>query len=256
MSRLAIAFLGQCHVKGYPGVPADTAFPEVCRGVLQASRPEHQVEVIAERYLHPAELLGAVRASLQKRPRVLVIEVVGWIAVTGSSFVDLSRLPRGIRSAHERGHHLRRMSALVTRKTRAAGLIHAVQTNALALVSSIIRPLLPRMPRVTVADYERCVAGALELIATVEGTSAVVQGPGAGNFAMESKGLASDAIERYRAVQEMARRVAGAHGALYVDRWDSVASGFFIPGTTRPTMRGHSVWGHLLAEQLLRAGMV
>lgn len=256
MSRLAIAFLGQCHVKGYPGVPADTAFPEICREVLQASRPEHHVEVIAETYFHAADLQGLVRAALQKRPRVVVIEVVGWIAVTGTSLVDLSRLPRGIRSAHDWGHHLRRMSAMVTRKTRAAGLIHAVQTNALALVSSIVRPLLPRMPRITVADYESCVAGALDLIAAVEGTTAVVQGPGAGNFAAESKGLASDAIERYRAVQAMSRRVAGAHGALFVDRWDTVASGFFIPGTTRPTMRGHSVWGHLLAEQLLSAGIV
>ena len=256
MSRLAVAFIGQCHVSGYPGVPADNAFPEVCRGVLQASRPEHRIEVIAETYNHPAELQGAVRAALQKRPRAVVIEVVGWLAVTGSSFVDLSRLPRGIRSAHERGRHLRRMSAVVTRKTRGAGLIHAVKTNAFALVSSVVRPLLPRMPRATIADYESCVAGALELIATVEGTTAVVQGPGAGNFAMESKGLASDAVERYRAVEAMASRVAAAHGALFVDRWDSVSSGFFIPGTTRPTMRGHSVWGRLLADQLLRAGIV
>lgn len=141
-------------------------------------------------------------------------------------------------------------------KTQGAGFIHAVQTNALALVSSVVRPLLPRLPRATVADYESCVSGALALVGAVEGTTAVVQGPGAGNFALESKGLASDAIERYRAVNEMARRVAEAHGALYVDRWDTVASGFFIPGTTRPTMQGHSVWGHLLAEQLLSAGIV
>lgn len=256
MSRLAIAFVGQCHTVGYPGVPADAAFPEVCRGVLQASRPQHRVELVVEPYYHPAQLLGAVRKALAQRPRVVVVEVVGWLAITGSSTIDLSRLPRGIRSAYERGQFLRRATRLVAKKTQSSGLIHHVQTSALALASSVVRPLFPRLPRPTVPEYETFVSEALALIATAPGISRVVQGPGAGNFATESKRLPVDAIARYRAVNEMARRVAAAHGALYVDRWDTVASGFFIPGTTRPTARGHSMWGHLLADHLLREGMV
>lgn len=255
MSRLTIAFIGQCHVLGYPGVPADVAFPEVCRGVVQASRPQHRVELIAKTYFHPAQLLKAVAAVLPQQPRVIVIEVVGRIAISGSSGVDLSRLPRGIRSAYDKAQYLRRISRRITQKTRTSGVIHAVQTNVLALANSVLQPLLPRLPRPTVADYEACVSKALALIVTNPGITAVIQGPGAGNFAVESKRLPADTIERYLAVNEMARRVAAEHGALYVDRWDTVAGGFFIPGTTRPTMQGHSIWGHLLAEHLLRAGV-
>jgi hypothetical protein len=255
MSRLAIAFLGQCHVRGYEGVPPDATFPEVCRNIVQASRPGHHVELIAETYQHPAHLHAAVTAALARRPRVVVIEVVGWLAIAGSSVLDLSRLPRGIRSAYQRGQHLRRVSRSIIRKTEGSALIHSVRTNALALASSLLQPLLPRLPRPTIAEYEACVSSALSLIAS-QGVTAVVQGPGAGNFAVSSKRLPDDAVERYRAVSEMARRVATEHGALYVDRWDTVAGGFFIPGTTRPTKRGHSTWGHLLADHLLRAGVV
>jgi hypothetical protein len=68
--------------------------------------------------------------------------------------------------------------------------------------------------------------------------------------------LASDAIERYRAVEAMARRVASANDVLYVDRWDSVTPRFFNPGSIRPTPEGHLMWGHLLADELLNAGIV
>jgi hypothetical protein len=65
MSQLLITFLGQCHITGYPGVPPDTVFPEVCRSILQAARPEHQVDLILAPYHHPAELPGAVRVALR-----------------------------------------------------------------------------------------------------------------------------------------------------------------------------------------------
>lgn len=126
----------------------------------------------------------------------------------------------------------------------------------MAMASSLLQPLLPRYPRPSVGEYEDSVADAIALIRSEPGTSAVVQGPGAPNLALDSKRMAPDAMERYRAVNEMARRVAAAHGALYVDRWDTVTGSFFIPGTTRPTRNGHSVWGHLLAEQLLSAGLL
>jgi hypothetical protein len=73
---------------------------------------------------------------------------------------------------------------------------------------------------------------------------------------LDSKKIASDALQRYRAVLAMARRLAAAHNALFVDRWDTVAGNFYLPGSARPTTSGHSVWGHLLADELLRAGVV
>jgi len=256
MSRVPITFLGQCHISGYPGVPADAAFPHVCRSVLQAARPEVEIDLVLAPYNHPAELPGAVRAALQYRPRVIVIEVVGWLAISGASAVDLSRFPRRIRTAYERARYLRHASRMVTEQTQGSGAVHPVKTNALALANSVLRPLLPRMPRATVGEYEACVSEALSLIGESTGVAAVVQGPGAGNFAVASKGMPADAVERYRAVNEMARRVAGAHGALYVDRWDTVSAGFFLDGSTRPTLAGHSTWGHLLADTLLREGLV
>lgn len=255
MSRVTIGFAGQCHISGYEGVSADAAFPQVCRRVLQAARPNFQVELALESYHHPAELHRRVAALLPKRPRAVVLEVVGWIAISGSSSIDLSRLPRGVRSAYERARHLRQASQNIGEKTRGSGLIHIVQSNALAAASGLLRPLLPRLPRPTLAEYESSVADALDLI-TAGGAAPVVQGPGAGNFAGISKRLPDDAIRQYVAVNQMARRVAEAKGALYVDRWDTVSAGFFIPGTTRPTTKGQSMWGHLLADHLLRAGIV
>lgn len=256
MAGLRIAFVGQCHTVGYVGVPADAAFPEVFRKAVQARRPEHEIALALHPYYHPADLCRIVRVALRQQPRAVVIEVVGWLAITGSDVVDLSRLPKGVRSAFQRAQHLRHVSRqLAARAPATTALIYQVQSNALAVVSTVLRPLLPRYPRPTIAAYEAAVTEALSAIRP-SGVSAVVQGPGAPNLALDSKRLASDAIERYRAVNGMAHRVAAANGALYVDRWDTVAAGFFIPGTTRPTRQGHSVWGHLLADRMLAAGVV
>jgi hypothetical protein len=256
MSRLAIGFVGQCHTVGYPGVPPDAAFPEVCRNVLQASRPGHQVEVIIEPYYHPAQLHGAVRAVLRRQLRAVVIEVVGWVAITGTSAVDLSRLPGGVRSAYQRAQYLRRASRFVAEKTGGVELVHRVHFSAVSLAHSVLGPLLPRYPRASVADYEGCVVEALTLIRQTPGATPVIQGPAAATFAVDAKGLASDAMSRYRTVNEMARRVAVAHHVLYVDRWDTSVDGFYLSGTSRPTREGHSVWGHLLADHLLQSGIV
>jgi hypothetical protein len=256
MSRLAIAFLGQCHTVGYDGVAADRSFPEVCRGVLQAARPEHQVELIVRQYHHPAELPSAAAEALRSGPRVIVVEVVGWLAMVGSNGVDLSRLPRRVRSAYERVRFFRQASRRVALQTQGADLIHIVREGALGVASSLLRPLLARLPRPTIVEYEACVGEALDLIAQ-QGVPAVVQGPGSGNFAVRGVRLPANAMQLYREVAAMARRVAAAHGARFVDRWDTVAGcDFYLSGSTRPSARGHSVWGHLLADHLLRDGLV
>lgn len=242
MSRLLITFVGQCHTIGYAGVPADAAFPQVCREVVQASRPGWRVEVRTQPYYHPAELPAAVEKALRDKPRLVVIEVVGWLAVRGTSSVDLSRLPRGVRTVYDRVKHFR----------HAKGIARSVPRGAEGLYQ-FIQPLLPRHPRPSVAEYESCLRQALEKLADVQ---AVVQGPGAPNLDLDWRGVASDALERYRAVHEMSRRVAEEKKVLYVDRWDTVTRGFYPDGGVRPTARAHSVWGQLLGAELLRAGIV
>jgi hypothetical protein len=255
--RLTIAFVGQCHTVGYPGVPPDVAFPQVCREVVQASRRDQHVEIRLQPYYHPVELESAVTAVLRARPRVVVIEVVGWLAVTGTRAVDLSRLPPGVRQAYQRVRHFRHVSRVIAAKVPVGtGPVFRAATTVDSLAGGVLKPLLPRYPRPTLAEYEECVSGALQLVASHEGSDAVVQGPGAPNLAMDSRGIAPDVLERYRAVNEMASRAAAAHGALFVNRWDTVTNGFYGPGSIRPTAGGHSVWGQLLAAELLRAGVV
>lgn len=251
MTELTLAFVGQCHTVGYPGVPPDAAFPEVCRADLQASRPEQHVRVHLQPYYHPGELVRAVTRALAQRPRAVVIEVVGWLAVVGTRAVDLSRLPSGVRSAYERVRHFRHVAhAVAKRAPRGAELI----TTKIA--GSVLAPLLPRYPRPSVAEYESAVMHALELVREAPGTEAVLQGPGAPNLALDARGISSDAVERYREVREMAQRAAASHAVLYVDRWDTVTSAFFSDNSVRPTAAAHSLWGHLLASELLRAGVV
>jgi hypothetical protein len=255
MTRLRLAFLGQCHTVGYQGVPADSTFPEVCRSVVQASRPEHRVEIEAQPYYHPAELPEVVRKVLRHHPRVVVLEVVGWLAVAGDTPLDLSRFPKGIRTAWQRVRFMRRATRFVAHRTPSDALVHQVRSGALELASSALRPLMREMPRATMAEYETSVNAALQQIRE-GGATPVVQGPGAARFNVEAKTIPPDILERYRAVEQMARRAAETHGALYVDRWDTVSGDFYLPGSARPTLHGHSVWGHLLADHLLREGVV
>jgi hypothetical protein len=256
MERFAVGFAGQCHTVGYPGVPPDASFPEVFRTAVQASRPHLHVEILIEPFYHPTELADAVRRLLQRRTQVVVIEVVGWLAIHGPSNLDLTRLPRFIRSTCERVRHFKRASESISSSTRDGGLIYKVQLNAIAAASNVMRPLFPTFPRATPLAYESCLVETLAMLRPVSGTSVVIEGPGAPNQELDWKTIASDAIERSREVNEMARRVAAAHHVLFVERWDTVASGFFLPGDARPSAKGHSIWGHLLAEELLAAGVI
>ncbi|HEX8172617.1 MAG TPA: SGNH/GDSL hydrolase family protein [Thermoanaerobaculia bacterium] len=258
MTVLRLAFVGQCHILGYPGVPADRAFPEVCRGVLQAHRPAHRVSLLLEPYYHPFELEQAVRRALRQKPRAVIVEVPGWLAVSGKPVVDLSRLPSAVRTTYQRVRHFHGMAARVVARTSGAvpQLIYRAETSALALAGGALRPLMPRHRRATLLEYEECVSRALAAMAQAPGVQAVVQGPGAPNLALDAPSLPADLVARYHAVREMAPRVAQAHGALFVDRWDTVSRGFFSEGSVRPSAQGHSAFGHLLASELLAHGVV
>lgn len=252
-----IAFLGQCHASGYPGVPPEATFPQVCRDAIEAQRPDTRIRVVIEEYHHPSELLQATTQVLRTLPRIVVLEIVGWLAVKGVAAVELSRLPKGVRSTYQRVRHFRRVSNLVVaRMPRTAALVERVETNAYALASGVLRPLLPRLPRPTLDEYEALLDAAVAHIATTPSVHVVIQGPGAPNLALDARILPTDMVRRYRAVEELARRVAAARQALYIDRWDTTASGFYSAGSIRPGAQGHLLWGHVLAEQLCAAGLV
>ncbi len=255
MSHTTIAFLGQCQTSGYPGVPPEATFPQVCRRALETRLPQRTVSVITEEYQHPSELPRATDRVLRARPRVVVLEVVGWLAVKGGSeAVDLSQLPRGIRSAYDRARHFRRVTQLISTKIpEAAGMIRRVQTNAQALATGVLRPLLPRYPRPTLAEYESFVDSTVAQI-QLEGTPVVVQGPGAPNLALEARGIASNMPERYREVERMAQRVAAKRGALYVDRWSTITPRFYIAGSIRPHAYGANSPAAGLPERLIPRG--
>lgn len=250
MRTVHLAFIGQCHTVGYPGVPADAAFPQVCRQALQSRRPGARISLELEEYQHPQQLGDAVRRALRTRPRVVVIEVIGWLTVKGTNAVDLSRLPSGVRSAVQRVRHFRHISHAVASRMPAQ-LLHNASQFAGALIGSGVRHT-----RTTPAEYEQQLDKAIRTVREVPDIDCVIQGPGAPNLTLDSRHFPADIVERYRAVQLMARRVADAHDVLYVDRWDTVASGFFSSDSIRPSAQGHSVWGHLLADHLIAAGLV
>lgn len=257
MPAVTIGFVGLCHTVGYPGVPPDAAFPQVCRRAIEARRPTRQVRLFVKEYYHPSELPDAVREALDRRPQVVVIEVVGWLMIRGREAVDLTSLPPAVRSAYERVRHLRQMSRLMAAKIpKGPDLVYAVHKRSAAWARFVLGPLVRRYPRTNIDEYEHFVAEALTEVNERPGVHGVVQGPGAPNLDVNSDYLAADALERYRAVDAMAQRVAERGGALFVERWDTVSPGFFTPGNVRPSAEGHSVWGELLAAELISAGLV
>jgi len=257
MSSVTIGFLGQCHTVGYPGVPPDAAFPRICRQAIQARRPATRVRLFVKEYYHPSELPDAVSDALGRDPRVIVIEVVGWLTFRGREAIDLSTLPAGVRSAYQRVRHLRQMSRLMLAGIpKGPDLVHAVHKRSATWARQVLGPLVTRYPRSSVDDYEHFVAQALRLLKDRPDVDVVVQGPSAPNLDLDVRSFPADALERYKAVAEMARRVSESQGVLYVDRWGTSGPGFFCPGKARLSAQGHSVWGQLLAAELLSAGLV
>lgn len=225
--------------------------------MLAAARPDVDVTVLLEPYHHPFELARALEAALRRQPRVVVIEVTGWLAVTGTAAVDLSRLPAAVTSVVDRLRHFRHVSQTMIKAVPGGpGLIYHAQAAGNSLSAGILRPLLRRYPRPSVAEYSATLNGALSTLAAHPEVTAVVQGPGAPNPALDARGLPQDVPDRYRAVNEMARHAADTHRAVYIDRWNTVSSDFYRGGSVRPTAMAHRAWGHLLASQLMVHGIV
>jgi hypothetical protein len=150
MSQTTIAFLGQCHTYGYPGVPPDAAFPQILRRSIESHRPETKLKVVLEPYDHPSGLSRAVTRALRSRPRIVVIEVTGWLAIKGSGAVNLSRLPRTLHSTYDRVRHFRAASQLmVSRIPRGPELLYRFQANTFEAIASVLGPLIARYPKPT-----------------------------------------------------------------------------------------------------------
>lgn len=258
MRDVTIAFLGQCHTTGYPGVSRTDIFPQVARRAVQAARPDVAVEIVNATYYHPADLPATARRALAAQADVLVIEVIGWLAVRGGQSADLSRLPSGIRSTYDRARHFHALTARLQHRWPArATLIARVQTSAIALAIGPLRALVPRLPRPTMAEYEAQLDRTLADVRQAGSSRVVLQGPGV--FGEDWCRMTADAPELYRQVNAMARSVAARHGALFVDRFDDgllKPGRLYQSGSIRPSTEGHRAWGLLLAEKLLHAGLV
>jgi hypothetical protein len=197
---------------------------------------------------------------LRRRPDIVVVEVIGWVAVSGQQAVDVSRLPRGVRSSYDRLRHFRlAASRLRERWPATMGLISGVEMHLQALAAGPLRSLLPRLPRPTIPDYETALEQAARLLRAAEGVEAVFQGPGAFNDSIDARSIAPNALEVYRSVNAMTRRVADRPGVLFVDRLVAAPlplGKFYLSGSIRPSRAGHEAWGHMLAESLWRASLV
>lgn len=233
-------------------MPASATFPQVARRVIEAARPELKVEVRIETVMHPTDLPAAVSRTMIDPPDIAVVEIIGWVAVRGRRSADLTRLPPRLQSAYARAAHLQQMASAVAAEW-GAGPIVTVKADAVALAASPLRRLVRRLPRPDLPEYEHLVRDSL---ARLGGTTVVIQGPGDFNRDLAMRGVTDDALRIYREVDAMARRIAAEHCALFVDRFASVARGFYQPGSIRPGVDGHALWGHMLADELLAAGLV
>lgn len=240
-------------------MPPGETFPAVMARAIRAARMGPPVQVLQELVFHPADLPSAARRAARKRPDVAVIEAVGWPAAHGRHPIDLSRLPAGVRSAYDRIRHFRRAATVaVASRPDAASQISRVNRQLTSLASGPLRLLLRRLPRPSIAEYEVALEDAVRHLRGT-GTTVVVQGPGAFNDACAIPGVVSNVTEIYRSVHTMAFQVAERTGALFVDRLTATplsTDRFYLKGQIRPSPAGHLVWGELLAEELLRAGLV
>jgi hypothetical protein len=258
MSDFRVAFIGPCHTTGYPGVGPGESFPEVARAAVEAARPGIGLQILTEPCYHPADLPRAARRAARQHPAIAVVEAVGWFAVRGSQAVDLGQLPRGLRSTYDRVRYLRHVSAGVRRHWPVARtLVAAVETTVAALADGPMRSLLPRLPRPTLAEYEERLDAAVRGLRT-DGIEVVIEGPARLSDQLPDRALPPDAAVRYGEVNRMARAVAARHQAVFVDRMDATPGTplFYLPGSVRPSRAGHQLWGRLLADSLLRSGLV
>jgi hypothetical protein len=252
-----IRFIGQCLLRGYPGVSRDEVFAAVAARRVASSRDETPVAISAGEFYHPLQLSRQVDRAVG-RADVVVIDVAGLPVATGPETIDLSRLPRWVVAVDDRIRHLRELRhQLSIAYPRGERVIELVETHARGLAKSALRPLIRRYPKPTLQEYERLLTEAVNRIQDAK-QRLVLQGPTGFNPDEATPSYSPDTLRIYDEVNAMARRVAVAAGLPLVDR---IAIGhdhpsLFLGGSRRYSPLGHRVMGEALAERFLRSGVV
>lgn len=252
-----IRFIGQCLLRGYPGVSRDEVFAAVAARRLKSSRGQPRVAISAGEFYHPLQLPRQVDRAVG-RADIVVIDVAGLPLATAPVTIDMSRLPRWVVAVDDRIRHLRELRyQLWVAYPRGERWIELVETHARGLAKSALRPLIRHYPRPTLQEYERVLTEAVNRIQRAK-LRLVLQGPTGFNPDESDPSYSPDTPRIYDEVNAMARRVAETAGLPLVDR---IAIGhdhpsLFLGGSKRYSPLGHRVMGEALAERLLNSGLV
>ncbi len=114
-----------------------------------------------------------------------------------------------------------------------------------------------RYPRCSLEEYEGFLVEAIGLTTRQPGRTLVLQGPSPFNAAETDPACVPESEALFRSVNELARRLADAHGLTFIDRMSLANShAMFLPGSIRLSTEGHRITGHAVAETLVRAGLI
>ena len=263
MRRVKVVFLGQCFVFGYRGVPREQAYPSVVMSRVSAERPDVSIEAIPKGFYHPCDLpLQIERIMSGSPPDIIVIDAAAnAVAAFGPEPVDVAALPAGLGSVAEGVRHGRAVAKSFTERYRLLGpLVDTVEQAGRRLVDLPFIPFVRRRQRPTLLEYEQALEDAISRArANGSRTALVLQGPSVFNPDESHAAFQPDTVALYRLVNDMVRRVAESHEVSFVDRLDVAGASnpnLFLDGCIRLSPIGHHLFGHALAEHLLRTGLV
>jgi hypothetical protein len=252
-----IAFLGNCYIFGYRGVPARDTFPEIARRRIEAERPGVRIEVVRTPVYHPADLPRQVARVLVKHsPDVVIIDApASPLAFAGGKpRVSAQGLPRGaarLIDGVQKGFSLLRAFSAEHRVVRPA--FKAMERMSHAVVDRKIVPVQRHTPP-TFEDYERCLEEAIGLVSAQSTTRLIVQGPSGFNIDESHHVYKPGTLDLYRDVNAMVKRVTVTHDVTMIDRQhvvDGANPDMFLGKTVRMSAAGHLATGHALASTIL-----
>ena len=260
---LRVAFLSQCNA--FPQfVEHDETYPEQVRRLIEAERPGRQIrtEIIPFWYPYENHLRVKLRVAFRRRPDVLVVEIpAGPVVQEHIGNPDLRHFPRSIRSAYQRALYLRAVGRnLLNAYPLGRELISVIDWSINSIVDGPLRGIVRRHPREELDSYEGIVEAAVSSIVTQGGPAVVLVGPGGFDANEGNHGWSAETPEKYRAVNELTRRVAAKHGLPFVDRVgaaDAERRRFFLQGSaTHYSQFGHCILAQEIADTLLKSGLI
>ena len=261
MHSIRLAFLGQCFVFGYRGVPRHQTYPEIVKRRIEAARPGIRVVVAPRGFYHPAELHEVLLRTVRSvQPHAVIVDAAANTLVNECEAVDVAMLPKPIGALVQQARHVREVSkGVIQTHLLVRPLLHVVETVGRTLVDGPLHRVVHRHGRPTLTEYERALEDAIVFLKESRGPALVLQGPSAFNPDESDKLYASNAPDVYRLANAVVRRLAATHGVLLVDRMavvDGCRRSVFLDGHLRLSSLGHEMLGHTLAEALLRSGLI